>query len=347
MLFTGVHDFAGGNVVHLSSGSAALVAAFYTDYLVFREKEKIRIMLKHMEKVTLRRNSTQKHGRQVLDTSDDSSAKESTAFVVLGTALLWFGWFGFNAGSALAANSQCILALINTNLAACSALITWSVLETAAGKKPSVIGMCVGAVCGLVGITPACGFVPIYASGIIGVLSSVATFYFYKMIDKCRYKPDDRLGVFGCHGISGITGSILIGFFADKDIGAFTAGIFQNGGGHLLGVQIAGVCCSFAWSGVVTLILLIVLNCFGLYRIIDEENDKEGDDFDEQAVFIPDIEKLIAKHHSVAKRDTEVLQVKRNTLKIESEFALMNQNSTSKVGTGTQLIFEKKESQIE
>ena len=251
-----------------------------------------------------------KHGRQVQENSPEEmqyNSKESTAFVVLGTTLLWFGWFGFNAGSALAASPQSILALVNSNISAASALLTWYVLETLSGKKPSVIGMCVGAVCGLVGITPACGYVPIYASGIIGAFSSLATFSFYKIIEKCKYRPDDRLGVFGCHGISGITGSILIGFFAEREVGASMNGIFIGGGGRLLGIQIAGICCSFAWSFVVTFILLLVIYFLGLFKIIDETEENQNSDFDEQAVFMPDFEKIFSKYKTANEKEFEMI----------------------------------------
>ena len=310
-------------MVHLSSGSAALIAAIFTDFVSYRKKV-LKIKKGDNSPSSKRKNYLTKHGRQLADEDEVQQqiiAKESTAFVVLGTAILWFGWFGFNGGSALAANSQCILALINTNLAAASALLAWYCLELLSGKKSSVIGMCIGAVCGLVGITPACGYVPIYSAGIIGGLSSIGTFYFYKFIEKCRYKPGDKLGVFGCHGISGIIGSILVGFFADKDLGALSDGIFQNGGGHLLGVQIAGICCTFIWSVVITFILLVFLYLCGLYKTIDEEVETEADDFDEQpVVFTHDIEKIMVIYGALKSKDVE-----REPLK-NSELVVLNEN---------------------
>jgi len=171
----------------------------------------------------------------------------------------------------------------------------------------------------LVGITPACGYVPIYASGIIGAFSSIATFTFYKCMEKCRYRPDDRLGVFGCHGVSGITGSILIGFFAEKEVGATLNGIFQGGGGHLLGVQIAGVCCTFIWSVTITFILLLIINAAGLYKVIDEENEKENNDFDEQAVFLPNIEKMIAMYGLEKSKGFEAINQKEKVDKLETQ----------------------------
>lgn len=280
-----------------------MVSAIFTDY-VDRKQKTQKLLLFAVENLDKRKNfgrhkPSTKHGRQVQESTEQrtqTSSKESTVFVVLGTSMLWFGWFGFNAGSALAASPQCVLALINTNISAISGLITWYFLEILNGKKASVIGMCIGAVCGLVGITPACGFVPIYSSGIIGVFASLATFIFYSSMEKCSYKPDDRLGVFGCHGVSGIMGSILVGFFADKEIGATMDGIFQGGGGHLLGVQIAGICCSFAWSGALTFIIIWLMRLFRLFKVLDEENPDEEQDFDEQAVFIPDLNQIISMH---------------------------------------------------
>lgn len=315
--------------MHLSAGSAALVAAIFTDLVSYR-KAIIKIKKGDNSLSSKHRKSFTKHGRQLAEEDEIQQqiiAKESTAFVVLGTAILWFGWFGFNGGSAMAANYQCILALINTNLAAASALLAWFFLELLSGKKSSVIGMCIGAVCGLVGITPACGFVPIYAAGIIGGLSSIGTFYFYKFLEKCRYKPGDKLGVFGCHGISGIIGSILVGFFADKDLGALSDGIFHNGGGHLLGVQLAGICCSFIWSFVVTFVLLAFLYRCDLYQIMDEESETEAEDFDEQpVVFTHDIEKMMVSYGALKNREVE-----RKSMK-NYELAVLNENQ-EKAGT--------------
>ena len=295
--------------------------AFFTDFVVQRKNmQKEKKMVSPSRGMERKRSLTMtKHGRQVQEISEETDSKESTAFVVLGTTLLWFGWFGFNAGSALAASGQSVLALINTNIATAAAMLTFYALERLSGKKSSVIGMCVGAVCGLVGITPACGYVPIYASGIIGAFSSIATFTFYKCMEKCRYRPDDRLGVFGCHGVSGITGSILIGFFAEKEVGATLNGIFQGGGGHLLGVQIAGVCCTFIWSVTITFILLLIINAAGLYKVIDEENEKENNDFDEQAVFLPNIEKMIAMYGLEKSKGFEAINQKEKVDKLETQ----------------------------
>jgi Amt family ammonium transporter len=139
-------------------------------------------------------------------------------YVLIGTGLLWFGWFGFNAGSALAANSLAVSAFATTNTAAASAGLAWMFFDVLKGKKPSVLGFCIGAVVGLVAITPAAGFVAIPQSIFIGVvaaiISNIAVYY------RAKYKLDDTLDVFPCHGIGGIVGMILTGIFATKTINA-------------------------------------------------------------------------------------------------------------------------------
>lgn len=332
----------------MSSGTAALLSAMFTDYACGKKK-----MLKNLQVIASRNNGPRrsmemgssrklpKHGRQVQEEGSEANAKESTAFVVLGTSLLWFGWFGFNGGSALGATSQSILALINSNIAASSALLTWYVLETLSGKKASVIGMCIGAVCGLVGITPACGFVPIYASGIIGSLASLGTYLFYKTVENCRYKPDDRLGVFGCHGISGIIGSILIGFFADKNTGATRDGIFLGGGGELLGIQLAGICCSFIWSFAITFILIFLMYIVGLFRVIDEDDETEVSDFDEQAVFMPDIKKIFDRYKKESFQELQALESKKERLNSEG-----NGNEDKRADRGLIFVDENSDNKL-
>ena len=155
--------------------------------------------------------------------------------------------------------------------------------------------MCVGILCGLVGISQGGNYVPIYASACIGIISTVCSFFFYRIVDKLSLKFDDRLGVFGCHGICGIVGAISFGFFGNTQSGAKLDGVYY-GGNRLLGVVFAGVCCSFLWSFVVTIIIASIMYILGLYQIIDEDNINEEKDFDEQAVFLPDIDKIIKKY---------------------------------------------------
>ena len=140
-------------------------------------------------------------------------------YVILGTGLLWFGWFGFNAGSSLGANETATLAFLNTNTASATAMLTWMFLECLQGKKASALGACIGAVVGLVAITPAAGYVSIGAALIIGFVSSLVSNYALSF--KSRTEIDDTLDVFPCHGLGGIVGMILTGVFA-KDVGLIT-----------------------------------------------------------------------------------------------------------------------------
>jgi Amt family ammonium transporter len=181
----GVLDFAGGTVVHISAGCAALAGA-----IVLKRRK---VHLEHKE-----------------------IPPANIPYVLIGTGLLWFGWFGFNAGSAGAANSLSVSAFATTNTAAAAAGLAWMFFDVLKGKKPSVLGFCIGAVVGLVAITPAAGFVAIPQSIFIGavaaLISNVAVFYRSKSI------LDDTLDVFPCHGIGGMVGMLMTGIFASKNI---------------------------------------------------------------------------------------------------------------------------------
>jgi Amt family ammonium transporter len=177
----GAIDFAGGNVVHISSGVSALVAA-----LIIGKR-------KNFGKVKY-----QPH---------------NIPLVFLGAGLLWFGWFGFNAGSAGAANMLAIHAFMTTAVSAAAALLSWLLLETLTTGKPTLVGASTGLVIGLVAITPGAGFVPIGSSLIIGLLASPISYFFISVI-KSRFGYDDSLDAFGCHGIGGIWGSLATGIFA-------------------------------------------------------------------------------------------------------------------------------------
>ena len=177
----GVLDFAGGTVVHISAGMAALAGSIYLGPRKERSHEAHQI-----------------------------------PYVILGTGLLWFGWFGFNAGSSLAANETATLAFMNTNTASAVAMLTWMFLESLRGKKASALGACIGAVVGLVGITPAAGFVSIGAAILIGFISAAVSNFALSL--KARTEIDDTLDVFPCHGLGGIVGMLLTGVFA-KDVG--------------------------------------------------------------------------------------------------------------------------------
>jgi Amt family ammonium transporter len=175
----GVLDFAGGTVVHMSAGFAALAGA------VFLGKRKL--IIKHTANVP---------------------------YVILGTGLLWFGWFGFNAGSALGANSMAVIAFANTNIASATAMITWIFYERMLGRKMSAIGACIGAVVGLVAITPAAGFVNIGQSMFIGFIAAIISNWAIDLKNKSGI--DDTLDVFPSHGIGGIVGMLLTAVFASE-----------------------------------------------------------------------------------------------------------------------------------
>ena len=181
----GVMDFAGGLVVHLSAGAGGLVAA----------------------KVLGRRHG---YGSENLSPFDLSLA-------VVGTGLLWVGWFGFNGGSALGANSRAVMAIVATHLAACAGALTWGALEWTTRRKPSVLGMISGAVAGLGTITPASGFVAPWHGIVIGVIAGLVCFWACTWL-KHRFNYDDSLDVFGVHGIGGMTGTLLVGVFATASI---------------------------------------------------------------------------------------------------------------------------------
>jgi ammonium transporter, Amt family len=228
----GVLDFAGGLVVHLSAGIGGLVAA----------------------KVVGRRHG---YGTENLAPFDLSLA-------VIGTGMLWVGWFGFNGGSALGANSRAVLAITATHLAACAGAMTWAAIEWATRRKPSVLGMISGAVAGLGTITPASGFIEPWHGIVIGLAAGGLCFWACTSL-KQRLKYDDSLDVFGVHGIGGITGTLLAGVFATAAIGG-TAGLIEGNTRQLL-IQAYGVAVTLLWSGGVTFVLLKVVGAFVVLRV--------------------------------------------------------------------------------
>jgi Amt family ammonium transporter len=181
----GVKDFAGGTVVHISAGLAALAGAMFL-------------------------------GRRQDHVNNVSHEPANIPYVMLGTGMLWFGWFGFNAGSALAADGVAVQAFATTNSASAMAMLGWVFLDWARGKKPSAMGACIGAVVGLVAITPAAGLVTIRHSLVIGLIAAVVCNLAVSM--KTKSTLDDTLDVFPCHGVGGIVGMILTGVFA-QDVG--------------------------------------------------------------------------------------------------------------------------------
>jgi Amt family ammonium transporter len=228
----GVLDFAGGLVVHLSAGTAGLVAA----------------------KVLGQRRG---YGSENLSPFDLSLA-------VVGTGLLWVGWFGFNGGSALAANPRAVMAITATHLAACAGALTWGALEWSVQRKPSVLGMISGAVAGLGTITPASGFVTPWQGILIGIIAGLVCFWACTWL-KRRLRYDDSLDVFGVHGIGGMTGILLTGVFATASIGG-TSGLLE-GEPHLLLTQLYGVAVTLGWTAVATYVLLKLVSLFVPLRV--------------------------------------------------------------------------------
>jgi Amt family ammonium transporter len=232
----GVLDFAGGLVVHLNAGIGGLVACYLLG------------------------------ARRGYGT--DNLAPYDLSLAVIGTGLLWVGWFGFNGGSALGANSRAGFAVLATHLAACAGVLTWMILEWWDRGKPSVLGMISGAVAGLGTITPASGFVLPWHGIVIGIIAGAVCYWACtKLKTKCRY--DDSLDVFGVHGIGGATGTILAGVFAVAAVGD-TAGLIEGNSGQVL-VQLYGIGATLAWSGVVTFVLLKVIGFFLPLRVREED----------------------------------------------------------------------------
>jgi ammonium transporter, Amt family len=228
----GVLDFAGGLVVHLSAGIGGLVAA----------------------KVMGRRHG---YGSENLAPFDLSLA-------VIGTGMLWVGWFGFNGGSALAANSRAVFAITATHLAACAGALTWAAIEWSTRRKPSVLGMISGAVAGLGTITPASGFIAPWHGIVIGVIAGAVCFWACTSL-KHRFNYDDSLDVFGVHGIGGMVGTFLTGVFAVAAIGG-TPGLLEGNPRQLL-IQLYGIAVTLVWSGALTFVLLKVVGAFVPLRV--------------------------------------------------------------------------------
>lgn len=236
----GVLDFAGGLVVHLSAGTAGLVAAL----------------------VMGRRRG---YGTENLSPYDLSLA-------VIGTGLLWVGWFGFNGGSALQANSRAVMAIFSTHLAACAGALTWTAIEWVTRRKPSVLGMISGAVAGLGTITPASGFVEPWHGIVIGVIAGAVCYWACTSL-KHRFNYDDTLDVFGIHGIGGLLGTLMTGIFATAAIGG-SAGLIE-GNPKLLLTQAYGVAVVFVWTGGMTFVLLKIVDMLAGLRV-SHEHEVEG-----------------------------------------------------------------------
>ncbi len=234
----GVLDFAGGTVVHISAGCAALAGA-----LVLKRRQS------HIDQKEI--------------------PPANIPYVLIGTGLLWFGWFGFNAGSALAANSLAVSAFATTNTSAAAAGLSWMFFDVIRGKKPSVLGFCIGAVVGLVAITPGAGFVGIPQSIFIGfvaaIISNVAVYY------KSKSSLDDTLDVFPCHGIGGMVGMVLTGIFASKTINPAGADGLFYGNPAFFFTQLKGLVIVVAYSFTMSFLIFKFINFILPIRVSQEE----------------------------------------------------------------------------
>jgi ammonium transporter, Amt family len=249
----GALDFAGGTVVHVSAGVSALVAAWFLGPR--RDYRRVPI------------------------------SPHNVPLVLIGAGLLWFGWFGFNAGSALAANGLAALAFVNTNAAAAAAVLTWALLDSARTGKMTAVGAATGAVVGLVAITPAAGYVTAPAALLIGVIGALISYFAIQFRSKSRL--DDSLDVFSCHGLAGIGGALLTGVFATKAVNpAGNDGLFSGNPGQLL-VQVFAVLAAVGIAAVGTVaILALVRATFGTRaRIADEMLGLDLSEHGEEAYF--------------------------------------------------------------
>jgi Amt family ammonium transporter len=194
-------------------------------------------------------------------------------FVALGVALLWFGWYGFNAGSALAANGQAAAAFVNTQVAPAMAMVTWLFLSWIVDKRPSIVGALTGAVAGLVAITPAAGYVTGMGALIIGIGGAIGCFYAMKF--RAWMQWDDALDVWGCHGIGGVIGSILTGVFAAKSIGGFSG--LLEGNTHQFIANLEGTAIAVVFAFVATYVLLQLIKLF-MPLAVDLKEEQENVD---------------------------------------------------------------------
>jgi len=228
----GVLDFAGGTVVHINCGIAGLVAAI------------------------------------VLGKRKNKSRPHNLLLSLIGTSLLWVGWFGFNAGSAVAANGGAGMAMLVTQVATATAGLTWMFAEWGFGKKPSLLGILSGAIAGLVAITPAAGFVGPVGAFFIGLIAGIACYWASTKL-KNKFGYDDSLDVFGIHGVGGAVGAILTGIFAKEAIGG-AAGLLEGNTGQLW-LQFIGVAFTVVYTGVLTYVILKIVNLITPLRATSEE----------------------------------------------------------------------------
>ena len=231
----GVLDFAGGTVVHINAGITALVLAIFLGR-----------RLNYGKKIT----------------------HYNLIWVVLGATILWIGWYGFNAGSALAVNNVAMQAALTTTVSTGTAMVVWMILDRIFKGKPSLSGVSTGTLCGLVGITPSAGYVTVIASIWIGLIATLASYFFINYV-KSRIKLDDTLDAFGCHGVSGIVGSIVTGLFANRAVNSVvrTNGLFYGGGFRQFGLQIMATIFTIALVVIMDVIIIEFLEIFIPIRV--------------------------------------------------------------------------------
>ena len=239
----GVLDFAGGTVVHINSGVAALVGAM----------------------VLGRRRGY----------GTENMAPHNLILSVIGASMLWVGWFGFNAGSAVAATGSAGMAMAVTQIATAAAALSWMFAEWISRGKPSVLGIVSGAVAGLVAITPASGYVDPFGALIIGLVAGLVC-YWGAVVLKPKLGYDDSLDVFGVHGLGGITGALLTGVFAVEAIGG-TPGLLEGNAGQVL-IQLEGIGATIVYCAIVTFVLLKIIDAVMGLRV-DEEEEVTGLDY--------------------------------------------------------------------
>ncbi len=233
-------DYAGGTVVHINCGIAGLMAA---------------IVL----------------GKRA-GYGNAQFPPHNLVYSIMGASLLWVGWFGFNAGSALGANDRAGMAMLATQFATAAAAMSWMLIEWVSRGKPSALGTISGAVAGLVAITPASGFVAPSGALVIGIISGVLCYWSVTSL-KARFKYDDSLDVFGIHGVAGLAGAILTGVFATKDVGG-VSGLIEGNSDQLM-AQIIGSVVTLAYAGIVSYVILKVVQMTMTLRV-DEEAERTG-----------------------------------------------------------------------
>lgn len=245
----GTVDFAGGTVVHINAGVTAFVlSAFLGKRIKF---------------------------------GDIPHTHYNLPWVLLGTTILWIGWYGFNAGSALGVNNVAIQATLTTTVATATAMVVWMFLDIFTKGKPTLVGVCTGTLCGLVGITPGAGYVTIAGAFWIALIATCSSYFFVNVL-KDRIGVDDALDAFGCHGVSGIIGSIATGLFATKSVNSSLTGngLFYGGGAHLFLVQLAATALTILFVAIMCIVLIKALQLVMPMRV-DRNEEALGLDIGE------------------------------------------------------------------